>query len=161
MTEFIHTITAVNSELRELNRLTVQSVVRSLNALQCFSVGMVPRFDWQVEYRGKKLRDATVEMMPTFEQDERMSAWFAEGDEIVVEDDAEERSEAARGNHQIFLDRMGVGKEESEEKKAGLGGKLPFLVDPERAHGIMSPHADTLGIGDLEDIESVASEQST
>ena len=35
------------------------------------------------------------------------------------------------------------------------------LADLERRSGIMSPHADTLGIGDLEDIESVASEQST
>ena len=106
--------------------------------------------------------------MPVFEQDERMSAWFAEGDEIVLEDDAEERSEATRVNHQIFLDRMGAGKEEEEEeeetkrkKKEETGGRLPFLADLERRSGIMSPHADTLGIGDLEDIESVASEQST
>ena len=157
----------MNSESRELNRLTVQSVVRSLNALQCFSVGMAREFDWQVDYRGKKLRDLTIEMMPVFEQDERMSAWFAEGDEIVLEDDAEERSEATRVNHQIFLDRMGAGKEEEEEdetkkkKKEEAGGRLPFLADLERRSGIMSPHADTLGIGDLEDIESVASEQST
>ena len=139
-------------------------MVRSLNALQCFSVGMARGFDWQVDYRGKKLRDWTIEMMPVFEQDERMSAWFSEGDEIVLEEDAEERSEATRANHQIFLDRMGAGKEEmggSKTKKEETGGRLPFLADLERPSGIMSPHADTLGIGDLEDIESVASEQST
>ena len=63
---------------------------------------------------------------------------------------------------------MGAGKEEEEEeeetkrkKKEEAGGRLPFLADLERRSGIMSPHADTLGIGDLEDIESVASEQST
>lgn len=158
----------MNSESRELNRLTVQSVVRSLNALQCFSVGMARGFDWQVDYRGKKLRDLTIEMMPVFEEDERMSAWFSEGDEIVLEDDAEARSDATRANHQIFLDRMGAGKEEEEGETGGAktkrveaGGRLPFLADLERPSGIMSPHADTLGIGDLEDIESVASEQST
>lgn len=161
MTEFIHTITAVGSELRELNRLTVQSVVRSLNALQCFSVGMEAKDDWQVEFRGKKLKDATIEMMPVFEADERMSLWFLDCDEIVLEEEAEDRNDAERLNQQIIMDRMGVGKEETGADKGDTGGKLPFLTDSKRPSGIMSPHADTLGIGDLEDIESVASEQST
>lgn len=99
--------------------------------------------------------------MPVFEQDEKMSAWFSEGDEIVLEEEREDRSEAKRVNQQIFMDRMGAGKDEMGGSKDETGGKLPFLADPQRPSGILSPHADTLGIGDLEDIESVASEQSS
>ena len=115
------------------------------------------------------LKTATLQSMSSFSNDEKLSQCF-----ISVEDAIASAEEMESKNQQMpadkntiqfynnkeIIDSTGVGKDfDGEDFRVELKttGELPFIsARPD----ILSPHADTLDIGDLDDIDSVKSEQS-
>lgn len=116
-------------------------------------------------YKDQPMQSATLDAMKNFSKDEDLQRCFVSGDdEIAMAGDGMENRYIDEidqyYNDKKIIDRMGAGKEDVPSEKHEDVGKLPFLSSSEQRSVILSPHADTLEIDDLEDIESVASEQS-
>lgn len=127
-------------------------------------------------YKGNSLKSVTLNTLSTFSKDEKLQECFISADdsistpdEIGMDQDGIKEKQQFYNNKEI-IDCTGAGKDEIDEKSLPmnyrLSGDLPFLTGngkdddfPNRDH-VLSPHADTLDIGDLDDIESVKSEQS-
>jgi hypothetical protein len=119
-------------------------------------------------YKGKSLQTATEAALASFSRDYSLVKYFRGKEEEIGEDDSvnnERDSEIDQYyNNKRIIDRMGAEKDsvpvkESSGEKEGIGS-LPFLATSRPNTGMLSPHADTLDIGDLEDVESVKSDRS-
>ena len=111
---------------------------------------------------------ATEQIMPVFAHDSNMSRYFKTKDDEIGEE--EEGVNAKRDvdeidqyyNNKKIIDRMGAEKasDVSQIEKETSVKELPFLAGSGVEKEVFSPHADTLDIGDLEDVESVKSDRS-
>lgn len=119
-------------------------------------------------YKGKSLQTATEAALVSFSKDYSLVKYFRGKEEEIGEDDSvnnERDSEIDQYyNNKRIIDRMGAEKDsvpvaESGGEKEGIGS-LPFLATSQAKTDMLSPHADTLDIGDLEDVESVKSDRS-
>lgn len=127
-------------------------------------------------YKGNSLKSVTLNTLGTFSKDEKLQECFISADDsISTPDEIGMNQEGNKEKQQFYnnkeiIDFTGVGKDEMDEKSLPvnyrLSGELPFLSgngkdsDFQNRDHVLSPHADTLDIGDLDDIESVKSEQS-
>lgn len=108
-------------------------------------------------YKGNNLKTLTLNTLNTFSEDEQLQQCFVSVDDAIA-DDREEREEVEKIN-------VSTGAEKGEGNKIdsiNISSELPFLSgkDSPVLQHILSPHADTLEIDDLDDIESVKSELS-
>ena len=119
-------------------------------------------------YENQNLQIATEQAMPVFARDSNMVKYFKTKDEEIG--DEEEGTNPNRYvdeidqyyNNKKIIDRMGAEKASdlpSVEKESSVK-ELPFLAGSGVEKEMFSPHADTLDIGDLEDVESVKSDRS-
>lgn len=107
----------------------------------------------------------TLHTLNTFSQDEHLLECFISVDDSISTPDeisGKENTNQYYHNKEI-IDCTGAGKEDGKEMDVPFQSsqELPFLTgNGKEIVDIMSSHADTLDIGDLDDIESVNSEQS-
>lgn len=120
-------------------------------------------------YKNQNLQVATEQAMPVFARDSNMTKYFKSKDEEIGE--VEEVPNSNRYideidqyyNNKKIIDRMGAEKDSNSPStdKEDVVKELPFLAGQGiEKEDILSPHADTLDIGDLEDVESVKSDRS-
>ena len=125
-------------------------------------------------FKGESLKAATLRALQDCSTDMDLLRCFLTGDDEMALQEGQGLNvhiddEDQYYNNKKIIDRMGAGKDEMPPSGSGKGANggttLPFLSSSSQAErisrfGELSPHADTLEIEDLEDIESVGSEKS-
>lgn len=100
--------------------------------------------------------------MNSFSKDEQLQQCFISVDDaITTPDERNERLTQSNTKNDIIVS-TGAGKDDATIATVTSANEFPFLVEKESPdrNSILSPHADTLGIDDLDDIDSVKSELS-